>query len=42
VLNEISAKLDTETLIDLNSQVQTDSKDPLDVAKAWVSAAGLS
>jgi osmoprotectant transport system substrate-binding protein len=42
VLNEVSAKLDTETLIDLNSQVQTDSKDPLDVAKAWVSAAGLS
>ncbi|MFC9841913.1 glycine betaine ABC transporter substrate-binding protein [Streptomyces sp. NPDC060223] len=42
VLNEVSAKLDTETLIDLNSQVQTDSEDPLDVAKAWVSSAGLS
>ncbi|MFD4527720.1 ABC transporter substrate-binding protein [Streptomyces sp. NPDC058470] len=42
VLNAISAKLDTDILIDLNSQVQTDSKDPLDVAKAWLSSVGLS
>ncbi|MFJ2830499.1 ABC transporter substrate-binding protein [Streptomyces sp. NPDC087263] len=42
VLNEISAKLDTDVLIDLNSQVQTDSMDPLDVAKAWLSSVGLS
>lgn len=42
VLNEISAKLDTETLIGLNSEVQADNKDPLDVAKTWLSSAGLS
>ncbi|MCX4987421.1 MULTISPECIES: ABC transporter substrate-binding protein [unclassified Streptomyces] len=42
VLNDISAKLDTETLVKLNSEVQEGSKDPLDVAKAWLSSAGLS
>ncbi|MFE9763995.1 glycine betaine ABC transporter substrate-binding protein [Streptomyces sp. NPDC005808] len=42
ILNGISAKLDTETLIALNSQVQIDSEDPLDVAKAWLSSTGLS
>jgi len=41
-LNAVSAKLDTETLVELNSQVQDDNKDPLDVAKAWLSSAGLS
>ncbi|AVH55348.1 MULTISPECIES: ABC transporter substrate-binding protein [Streptomyces] len=41
VLNDVSAKLDTKTLIELNSQVQ-EGKDPLDVAKAWLSSAGLS
>ncbi|MET8214416.1 ABC transporter substrate-binding protein [Streptomyces hirsutus] len=40
-LNEVSAKLDTETLLDLDAQVQLDKKDPLDVAKAWLESAGL-
>ncbi|WP_327720040.1 ABC transporter substrate-binding protein [Streptomyces sp. NBC_00490] len=41
-LNAVSAKLDTETLLDLDSQVQLDNKDPLDVAQAWLKSAGLS
>ncbi|WP_369263973.1 ABC transporter substrate-binding protein [Streptomyces sp. R35] len=41
VLNAVSAKLDTETLVKLRGQVEVDSKDPLDVAKAWLSSAGL-
>ncbi|MBT3149972.1 ABC transporter substrate-binding protein [Streptomyces sp. CHD11] len=40
-LNAVSAKLDTETLLDLDAQVQTEKKDPLDVAKAWLKSAGL-
>ncbi|MFG2129911.1 ABC transporter substrate-binding protein [Streptomyces sp. NPDC048751] len=40
-LNAVSAKLDTKTLLDLDSQVQLDNKDPLDVAKAWLKSAGL-
>lgn len=40
-LNAVSAKLDTKTLLDLDSQVQLESKDPLDVAKAWLKSAGL-
>ncbi|MET7291157.1 ABC transporter substrate-binding protein [Streptomyces griseoloalbus] len=40
-LNAVSAKLDTETLLDLDAQVQLDKKDPLDVAKAWLKSAGL-
>ncbi|MER6785443.1 ABC transporter substrate-binding protein [Streptomyces sp. NPDC000658] len=40
-LNAVSAKLDTKTLLDLDSQVQLQSKDPLDVAKAWLKTAGL-
>ncbi|MGP2440426.1 ABC transporter substrate-binding protein [Streptomyces sp. JW3] len=40
-LNAVSAKLDTETLLDLDAQVQLDKKDPLDVAKAWLKTAGL-
>lgn len=40
-LNEVSAKLDTETLLDLDAQVQLDKKDPLDVAKDWLRSAGL-
>ncbi|MFF3418938.1 ABC transporter substrate-binding protein [Streptomyces sp. NPDC002698] len=42
VLNDVSAKLDTETLVKLNSDVQEGSKDPLDVAKNWLASAGLS
>jgi osmoprotectant transport system substrate-binding protein len=41
-LNAVSAKLDTKALLDLDAQVQLDSKDPLEVAKAWLKSAGLS
>ncbi|MFJ7077386.1 ABC transporter substrate-binding protein [Streptomyces sp. NPDC098781] len=41
-LNAVSAKLDTEALLDLDSQVQLENKDPLDVAEAWLKSAGLS
>ncbi|MFD6321858.1 ABC transporter substrate-binding protein [Streptomyces sp. NPDC058442] len=40
-LNAVSAELDTETLLDLDTQVQSGKKDPLDVAKAWLKSAGL-
>ncbi|NED04650.1 glycine/betaine ABC transporter substrate-binding protein, partial [Streptomyces sp. SID6648] len=40
-LNAVSAKLDTKTLLDLDAQVQLDKKDPLDVAKEWLTSAGL-
>ncbi|EYT83203.1 ABC transporter substrate-binding protein [Streptomyces andamanensis] len=40
-LNALSAKLDTATLLDLDTQVQSQNKDPLDVAKAWLKSAGL-
>ncbi|MFG3015394.1 ABC transporter substrate-binding protein [Streptomyces cinerochromogenes] len=40
-LNAVSAKLDTATLLKLDIQVQTENKDPLDVAKAWLESAGL-
>ncbi|MFE9171265.1 ABC transporter substrate-binding protein [Streptomyces kebangsaanensis] len=40
-LNAVSAKLDTATLLDLDTQVQVEKKDPLDVAKAWLKSAGL-
>ena len=41
-LNAVSAKLDTATLLDLDTQVGSQNKDPLDVAKAWLKTAGLS
>jgi osmoprotectant transport system substrate-binding protein len=41
-LNEVSAKLDTKSLLDMDSQVQLESKDPLDVAKAWLKSVGLN
>jgi osmoprotectant transport system substrate-binding protein len=41
-LNAVSAKLDTATLLDLATQVQAQSKDPLDVAKAWLKSEGLA
>ncbi|MEV8088405.1 ABC transporter substrate-binding protein [Streptomyces nigra] len=40
-LDAVSAKLDTKTLLDLDSQVQLENKDPLDVAKEWLKSAGL-
>ncbi|MEV8557114.1 ABC transporter substrate-binding protein [Streptomyces sp. NPDC051917] len=41
-LNAVSAKLDTATLLDLDTQVQAQNKDPLDVAQAWLKSAGLA
>lgn len=41
-LNAVSAKLDTEALLDMDAQVQLDKKDPLDVAREWLKSAGLS
>ncbi|WP_251095374.1 ABC transporter substrate-binding protein [Streptomyces sp. Caat 7-52] len=40
-LNAVSAKLDTETLLELDTQLQAEKKDPMDVAKAWLKSAGL-
>ncbi|MEV5438866.1 ABC transporter substrate-binding protein [Streptomyces sp. NPDC052682] len=40
-LNAVSAKLDTATLLKLDAQVQLEKKDPLDVARDWLSSAGL-
>ena len=40
-LNAVSAKLDTPTLTSLLEQVVTEKKDPADVAKAWLTSAGL-
>ncbi|GHI02407.1 glycine/betaine ABC transporter substrate-binding protein [Streptomyces cellostaticus] len=40
-LDAVSAKLDTATLLDLDIQVQSQHKDPLDVAQAWLKSAGL-
>ncbi|MEV6293350.1 ABC transporter substrate-binding protein [Streptomyces sp. NPDC051896] len=41
-LNAVSAKLDTATLLELDTQVQAQNKDPLDVAQAWLKSAGLA
>jgi len=41
-LNALSAKLDTATLLYLDTQVQTEEKDPLAVAQAWLKTVGLS
>lgn len=40
-LNAVSAKLDTKALLEMDTQVQLDNKDPLDVAKAWLKTNGL-
>lgn len=40
-LNAVSRALDTETLIELNGQVQNNHKDPLDVARAWLTSKNL-
>lgn len=40
-LDAVSAKLDTKALLDMDSQVQLENKDPLDVAKEWLTSAGL-
>ena len=41
-LDAVSAKLDTKTLLELDTQVQLEKKDPLDVATAWLKSAGLN
>lgn len=41
-LNAVSAKLDTAALLDLDTQVQTEKKDPLAVAQAWLKSVGLT
>jgi osmoprotectant transport system substrate-binding protein len=40
-LNAVSAKLTTQTLLDLDKQVITDKKDPATVAKSFLSSNGL-
>ncbi|GAA1007810.1 MULTISPECIES: ABC transporter substrate-binding protein [Streptomyces] len=40
-LNAVSARLDTATLLRLDTQVQVEKKDPLDVARAWLRSVGL-
>ncbi|POX52285.1 ABC transporter substrate-binding protein [Streptomyces sp. Ru72] len=40
-LNAVSAKLDTAALLEMDTQVQLQNKDPLDVAKAWLKSVGL-
>jgi osmoprotectant transport system substrate-binding protein len=40
-LNAVSAKLTTQTLIDLLTKVTTDKQDPNAVAKEWLSSQGL-
>ena len=41
-LNAVSAKLDTASLLDLDTQVQSDKKDPLAVAQTWLKSVGLT
>jgi osmoprotectant transport system substrate-binding protein len=41
-LNAVSAKLDTATLLQLDTQVQSEKKDPLAVAQTWLKSVGVS
>ncbi|MEE4543321.1 ABC transporter substrate-binding protein [Streptomyces sp. V4-01] len=41
-LNALSAKLTTEALLAMDAQVQSDKKDPLDVATTWLKSVGLA
>jgi osmoprotectant transport system substrate-binding protein len=41
VLNDVSAAMDTATLLDLGKQVSVDKKDIAAVAKAWLQSKGL-
>jgi osmoprotectant transport system substrate-binding protein len=41
-LNAVSAKLDTAALMAMDDQVQSGNKDPLAVAKAWLTSVGLA
>jgi len=42
ILNDVSAKMDTATLTDLNKQITVDKKDIAVVAKAWLQSVGLT
>lgn len=42
ILNAVSAKLTTDGLVSLDEKVQLEKQDPVAVAKAWLSSAGLS
>ena len=41
-LNAVSAKLDTAALLQMDTEVQTDKKDPLPVAQDWLKSVGLA
>jgi osmoprotectant transport system substrate-binding protein len=41
ILNDVSAKMETATLTDLNKQISVDKKDIAAVAKAWLQSVGL-
>jgi len=41
LINEISAKITTEVLLDLNGRVELDAENPDDVATAWLTEVGL-
>jgi len=41
IFNEIAKKLDTETMIRLNYEVDIEERDPRDVAEEWLKAEGL-
>lgn len=40
-LNAVSAKLTTQALLDLDTQVQNQNQDPMPVAQAWLKSVGL-
>ncbi|MCF3964957.1 ABC transporter substrate-binding protein [Streptomyces fuscigenes] len=40
-LNGVSAKLDTQSLLEMDTKVQSQNADPLAVAKEWLTKAGL-
>ena len=42
ILNDVSAKMDTATLTNLNKQITVDKKDIAVVAKAWLQSVGLT
>jgi osmoprotectant transport system substrate-binding protein len=41
-LNAVATKLDTTSLLNLDTQVQSDNKDPLAVAQTWLKSVGLN
>ena len=41
-LNAVDAKLDSTTLLKLDTDVQVQKQDPLAVANTWLQSAGLS